>query len=67
MKNYHVVMEPGGEGWITVTVPELPGCISQGRTKKEALVNINDAIQGYLECIRRHPEARPKNVMTVRA
>ncbi len=65
MRKYCVVLEPGEDGWIVATVPELPGCISQGKTKKEALVNIKDAIEGVLECMRHHPESRPKNVVTV--
>jgi predicted RNase H-like HicB family nuclease len=44
-----VVLEPQEEGGYTVYVPALPGCISQGETKKEALDNILEAIQLYLE------------------
>ena len=48
-----VVFEPGdepdNEGGYTVYVPSLPGCISEGDTKEEALANIEEAIQLYLE------------------
>jgi len=44
-----VVLEPSEEGGYTVTVPALPGCISEGDTKEEALRNIREAIQLYLE------------------
>ncbi len=44
-----VVLEPQDEGGFTVHVPSLPGCISQGDTKKEALENIKEAIELYLE------------------
>ena len=44
-----VVLEPGDEGGYTVTVPALPGCISEGETKEEALRNIREAIELYLE------------------
>jgi predicted RNase H-like HicB family nuclease len=44
-----VVLEPGGEGGYTIYVPSLPGCISEGDTKEEALTNIGEAIQLYLE------------------
>jgi len=37
------------DGWHVVEVPALPGCISQGKTKKEALENIKEAIELYLE------------------
>lgn len=44
-----VVLEPQEEGGYTVYVPSLPGCISQGETKDEALKNIKEAIELYLE------------------
>ncbi len=42
-----VVLEPQEEGGYTVYVPSLPGCISQGETKDEALKNIKEAIELY--------------------
>jgi len=45
---YYVVLTPQEEGGYTVTVPALPGCISEGDTKGEALKNVKDAIRGYL-------------------
>ena len=44
-----VVLEPQEEGGFTAFVPSLPGCISQGETKEEALKNITEAIELYLE------------------
>ena len=44
-----VVLEPSEAGGYTVTVPVLPGCISEGDSRDEALANIEDAIQLYLE------------------
>jgi predicted RNase H-like HicB family nuclease len=44
-----VVLEPQEEGGYTVYVPSLPGCISEGETTKEALANIKEAIELYLE------------------
>ena len=44
-----VILEPSEEGGYTVTVPALPGCISEGDTKEEALRNIREAIEVYLE------------------
>lgn len=44
-----VVLEPQEEGGFTVYVPSLPGCISQGETKAEALKNIKEAIELHLE------------------
>jgi predicted RNase H-like HicB family nuclease len=44
-----VVLEPSEEGGFTVYVPSLPGCISEGDGKEEALENIKEAIELYLE------------------
>ncbi len=44
-----VVLELSDEGGYTVYVPSLPGCITEGETLEEALLNIQDAIELYLE------------------
>ena len=44
-----VILEPSEDGGYTVTVPSLPGCISEGETRDEALRNIRDATELYLE------------------
>ncbi len=44
--------------WYVAEVPSLPGCISQGKTKSDVLENIKDAIRGYLESMKKHPEER---------
>lgn len=44
-----VVLEPSDEGGYTIYVPSLPGCISEGDTVEEALRNIREAIELYLE------------------
>jgi predicted RNase H-like HicB family nuclease len=44
-----VVLEPSEEGGYTVYVPALPGCVSEGDTIEEALQNIREAIEVYLE------------------
>ena len=46
---FEVILEPSDEGGYTVYVPSLPGCISEGETIEEALANIREAIQLYLE------------------
>jgi predicted RNase H-like HicB family nuclease len=42
-------LEPSEEGGYTVFVPSLPGCVSRGDSEEEALVNIREAIELYLE------------------
>ncbi len=44
-----IVLEPSDEGGYTVYVPSLPGCISEGDTKDDAIENIKEAIELYLE------------------
>jgi predicted RNase H-like HicB family nuclease len=46
-----VILEPSDEGGFTIYAPSLPGCISQGLTREEALANIQQAIALYLEPI----------------
>lgn len=46
---FHVVLEPGEDGWIIAACPTLPGCRSQGKTREEALENIREAITAWLE------------------
>ena len=46
-----VIVYPGETGFYVVECPSLPGCISQGETKEDALVNIKEAIQVYTEAL----------------
>ncbi len=46
-----VVLEPSEEGGFTAVAPSLPGCISEGETRDEALANIKEAIELYLETV----------------
>ena len=45
---FHVVLETDEDGWIVAECPSLPGCVSQGKTEQEALVNIKEAITAWL-------------------
>ena len=45
----HVVIEKDESGYYVAEVPALPGCLSQGKTRKEALTNIKEAIEGWFE------------------
>lgn len=46
-----ILIEDLEDGGYTVEVPSLPGCISEGNTVEEALENVKDAIQGYIESL----------------
>lgn len=56
---YRVVIEQDEDGMHVAECPTLPGCISQGRTRKEALENIKEAIEGYIESLKKHSEPIP--------
>jgi len=43
-----VIIYPGEDGYFVAEVPSLPGCISQGKSKEEALQNIREAIRVYI-------------------
>ncbi len=57
--NYRVLIERDENGMFIIECPSLPGCISQGKTRDEAIENIRDAIKGYLESLKRHNEPIP--------
>lgn len=46
-----VMLYAGEDGYWVAEVPSLPGCISQGKTRTEALTNIREAIQGYVAAL----------------
>ena len=47
-----VIIYPGEDGYWVAECPSLPGCVSQGRTKEEAVANIREAIQVYIAALR---------------
>jgi len=55
---YRVLIEQDEDGMHVAEVPSLPGCVSQGRTRKEVLENVRDAT-AYLESLQKHGEAVP--------
>lgn len=56
---YRVIIEQDEDGIYVAEVPSLPGCISQGQTREEALINIKEAIAAYLESLEAHNEPIP--------
>ncbi len=48
---YTVVIRAGNEGGYVATVPALPGCVSQGRTRPQTLRNAKEAIEAYIEAL----------------
>ena len=62
LMKFTVILEPQEEGGFTVTVPALPGCISEGETKEEALHNIKEAIELYIEVLKEDGKPMPQDV-----
>ena len=56
---FRVIIEQDEDGVFAVHCPNLPGCISQGQTRDEALRNIKEAITGYLKSLEKHQEPIP--------
>ena len=48
---YTVIIEPGRESGYVVRVPTLRGCVTQGKTREEALANVKEAIEVYIEAL----------------
>ena len=53
---YRIILRPEPEGGYTVTVPALPGCVTYGSTVEEANMMAADAVNAYLESMRKHAE-----------
>lgn len=56
---YRVTIEQDEDGVFIAEVPSLPGCITQGASRKEAIDNIKEAIELYLESLEAHNEPIP--------
>jgi len=59
---FRIIVEQDETGMFIVECPTLPGCISQGKTRTEALQNITDAAQGYVESLNKHGEPVPPSI-----
>src|SRR5665213_3869994 len=60
---YRIVIEQDEDGMFVAECPSLPGCISQGHTREEAVANIKDAIGGYIASLKKHGEPIPPPMM----
>lgn len=59
---FRIIIEQDEDGVFVAECPSLPGCISQGKTRKEAMKNIKDAVRGYIESLKKHDEAIPPSI-----
>ncbi len=60
---YRVLIEQDEDGVFVAQVPSLPGCVTQGMTRPEALANAREAISAYLESLREHDEPIPPPIV----
>jgi predicted RNase H-like HicB family nuclease len=61
----HVIIEKDESGYYVAEVPALPGCLSQGKTYEEALTNIKEAIEGWLEVMESKQSFDPSRLIEV--
>ena len=59
---FRIIIEQDEDGMFVAECTSLPGCISQGKTRKEAMENIKDAVRGYIESLKKHDEAIPPSI-----
>jgi antitoxin HicB len=59
-----ITLEEDEDGFLVAECPSLPGCVSQGKTREEALANIEEAIKGYIASLRKHGEPVPRAEVT---
>ena len=59
---FRIIIEQDEDGVFVAECPSLPGCISQGKTRADAIENIKDAMGGYLESLKKHNEPIPPSI-----
>jgi predicted RNase H-like HicB family nuclease len=57
----HVILREGEDGYIVAECPSLPGCVTQGKTEAEALANIKEAIDLWIEDAEEHGDPIPED------
>ncbi len=62
---FQVAIEQDEAGYYVAEVPALPGCLSQGKTQKEAIANIKEAIEGWLEVMEAKQSYDPARLVEV--
>ena len=62
---FHVMIEQDEAGYYVAEVPALPGCLSQGKSYQEAIDNIKEAIEGWLEVMESKRSYDPNRLVEV--
>ena len=59
---FRIIVEQDEDGMFVAECPTLPGCISQGKTREDAVKNVKDAMKGYLESLKKRDEPIPPSI-----
>jgi len=62
----HIAVERDEAGYYVAEVPALPGCLSQGKTRKEAIENIHEAIEGWMKVMEAKRKVSKRKLVEVR-
>ena len=65
MLKFRVIIEKDKDGILVASVPDLPGCATQGKTKRELMKNVKEAIQAYLEALKENGDPVPIETVQV--
>jgi predicted RNase H-like HicB family nuclease len=59
---FRVLVHTDEDGMFIAECPSLPGCVSQGATRADAIANVQDAIAGYVDSLKAHNEPIPPGI-----
>jgi predicted RNase H-like HicB family nuclease len=62
---FHITLEKDNSGYYLAEVPALPGCLSQGKTRREAIKNIHEAIEGWMEVMESKHRVQKNKLVSV--
>ncbi len=65
MLKYRVIIEQDEDGVLIAKVPDLPGCATEGKTKRELMKNVKEAIQAYLEALKKQGDPVPVETVQI--
>jgi len=61
----NITLEKDNSGYFVAEVPALPGCLSQGKTRREAIKNIHEAIEGWMEVMKSKHRVQKNKLVSV--